>query len=321
MTLEIRPPSTEPLLVAQDLTKSYGATQAVRGVSFLIPRGEIFGLLGPNGAGKTTTISMLSGLITPDQGSVRVNGLDFRTTTSAAKARIGLVPQELALYPTLSAFDNLAFFGRIYGLRGQRLRMRIAAVLELVGLADRARDTVASFSGGMKRRVNIAAGLLHEPDILFLDEPTVGVDPQSRNAIFEGIEALNRAGLTILYTTHYMEEAQRLCRRVAIMDQGRIIALDTPDALVRGLGGSSIRIGLQNGYVDQVGAAATGLAAVTAVHREEDRLRIETTDPQQTLTSLVDITNRLGAHMTALQIVDPTLETVFLHLTGKQLRD
>lgn len=312
---------TQPMLLAQDLHLSYGQNHAVRGVSFTIPRGEIFGLLGPNGAGKTTTISVLAGLLKRDRGSVTVDGLDFRTATGAAKARIGLVPQELALYTTLSAYDNLIFFGRIYGLRGQHLRTRVGAVLELVGLADRARDTVESFSGGMKRRVNIAASLLHEPDILFLDEPTVGVDPQSRNAIFEGIEELNRAGLTILYTTHYMEEAQRLCERVAIMDNGRIIALDTPAALIHGLGGSSIRIGLQNGYLNQVGAAAMGLPAVTAVHHEDCRLRIETAQPQQTLTSLIEVTNRLGAHMTSLQIVDPTLETVFLHLTGKQLRD
>ena len=312
---------SESMLLAQDLHMSYGHTHAVRGVSFIIPRGEIFGLLGPNGAGKTTTISMLAGLLKPTGGRIVVAGLDLQTSARAAKARIGLVPQELALYPTLSAYDNLQFFGRIYGLRGKRLKTRVAAVLELVGLADRARDAIDAFSGGMKRRVNIAAGLLHEPDILFLDEPTVGVDPQSRNAIFEGVEELNRGGITILYTTHYMEEAQRLCRRVAIMDSGRIIALDTPEALIQGLGGSSIRIGLQNGYVERVGAEATQLPAVTAVHREDDQLRVETARAQDTLTALVDITNRMGARITALQILDPTLETVFLQLTGKDLRD
>lgn len=218
----------EPILIARGLHKSYGDIHAVRGVDLEIARGEIFGLLGPNGAGKTTVIAMLVGLLDPDRGEMLLDGQPLTPGAHAPKARIGLVPQELALYPTISARDNLLFFGRIYGLRGKRLRQRVEAVLEMVGLTERAGDPIETYSGGMKRRINIAAGLLHEPNVLFLDEPTVGVDPQSRNAILEAVEALNRAGMTILYTTHYMEEAQRLCHRVAIMDLGRIIALDVP---------------------------------------------------------------------------------------------
>ena len=313
---------SQSILVAEELRKSYGQAQALRGLSFEIARGEIFGLLGPNGAGKTTTISMLAGLLAPTSGRILIDGLDLGRQARAAKAKIGLVPQDLALYPMLSARDNLTFFGRIYGLRGRRLKQRVDEVLDLVGLSDRAKDRVERFSGGMKRRINIAAGLLHEPEILFLDEPTVGVDPQSRNAIFEGVEALNRAGLSILYTTHYMEEAERLCRRVAIVDQGRIVALDTPAGLIRSLGGGIIRLGLENGHVDIVRDRATALAAVKTVGLQDSHtLQIEASRPQEALTGLLDITNRAAARITSLQILEPNLETVFLQLTGKQLRD
>ena len=235
---------SEPILVAQDLKKSFGDFEAVKGISLQVARGEVFGLLGPNGAGKTTTISMLTGLLDPTDGQVAVDGLDLETHTNEVKAKLGLVPQELALYPTLSARQNLNFFGRIYGLKGSALRERVDEVLEMIGLTERADEVVEKYSGGMKRRVNIGAGLLHKPEILFLDEPTVGVDPQSRNAIFEGVEELNRAGMTVIYTTHYMEEAQRLCHRVAIVDEGQLIALDTPTALIRSLGGGIILLGV-----------------------------------------------------------------------------
>ena len=244
------------------------------------------------------------------------------------KAKLGLVPQELALYPTLSARQNLMFFGRIYDLKGKALRARVAEVLELVGLTERADAAVDTFSGGMKRRVNIAAGLLHKPDVLFLDEPTVGVDPQSRNAIFEGIEDLNREGMTIIYTTHYMEEAQRLCHRVAIVDTGKVIALDTPTALIRSLGGGIVMVGLGDpasglGLGDETEVVAERVAALPAVKaaaRTDGHLKIETHRFQEALMGTLEITNQLDVSITSLEILEPNLESVFLHLTGKKLR-
>lgn len=312
---------TNTILFAQDLHKSYGDNQAVRGISFEIARGEIFGLLGPNGAGKTTTISMLTGLLEATSGSITVDNLSFGKNGNAIKSKLGLVPQELALYPTLSARDNLLFFGRIYGLRGKQLKKRIDAVLEMVGLSDRTNDIIDTYSGGMKRRINIAAGLLHEPEILFLDEPTVGVDPQSRNAIFESVEALNQVGLTILYTTHYMEEAQRLCDRVAIIDRGQIIALDTPKTLIGGLGGGIIRLGLQNGHIDTVMQRGGNHPAIKSITRTDGVLIVETHRAQDALMGLLEITNQLDARVTSLEVLEPNLETVFLSLTGKSLRD
>jgi ABC-2 type transport system ATP-binding protein len=312
---------SEPILIVKDLQKSFGENHAVRGVSFQVARGEVFGLLGPNGAGKTTTISMLTGLLPPTSGQVTVDRLDLEKDTNAVKAKLGLVPQELALYPVLSARDNLNFFGRIYGLRGKRLRERVDVVLEMVGLADRADEVIETYSGGMKRRINIAAGLLHEPEILFLDEPTVGVDPQSRNAIFEGVEALNRGGMTVIYTTHYMEEAQRLCHRVAIMDEGQIIALDTPAALIRSLGGGIILVGMGDEHTEAVAEEVAQLPSVRAAARSDGHLKVEASRAQESLIGVIEITNQLDVHLTSLQILEPNLETVFLHLTGKSLRE
>jgi ABC-2 type transport system ATP-binding protein len=241
------------------------------------------------------------------------------------RSKLGLVPQELALYPTLTAFDNLVFFGRIYGLKGKQLKIRVAAVLEMVGLTDRAKDTIETFSGGMKRRINIAAGLVHEPDILFLDEPTVGVDPHSRNAIFESIETLNQAGLSILYTTHYMEEAERLCDRIAIVDHGRIIAMDSPKEMIRSLGGGIIRMGLQSHFeaVLQRGGEHPAVKAISPADNDpgDNELIIESHHTQDALMALLEITNQLDTRVTSLEVLEPNLETVFLRLTGKSLRD
>jgi ABC-2 type transport system ATP-binding protein len=303
-----------------NLKKQYGDFQAVKGITFAIKRGEIFGFLGPNGAGKSTTISMLSTLLAPTSGTATVCGFDLTKNAGEIKKRIGLVPQDLALYPTLSARDNLEFFGSIYGLRGKDLRDRVAWALDLVGLASRAKDQIEKYSGGMKRRVNIAAGLLHRPEILFLDEPTVGVDPQSRNSIFDNVEQLNREGLTILYTTHYMEEAERLCNRIAIIDQGTIIALDTPKALIESLGGGLIHIGL-NGHSDTVAGQVRSLKAIKSVRKLEGKLEIETHHAQEALIGVLETTNRLNANVSSLEILTPNLETVFLRLTGKTLRD
>ncbi|HZR24535.1 MAG TPA: ABC transporter ATP-binding protein [Vicinamibacterales bacterium] len=224
------------MLTVKNLRKAFGPLVAVDDVSFAIEPGQLVGLLGPNGAGKTTTVSMITGLVTPDRGSVAVGSHELRGDTDAAKRRIGLVPQDLALYDELSARDNLRFFGALYGLSGAALDRAIADALRLVELADRERDRVKTFSGGMKRRLNLAAGLLHDPDIVLLDEPTVGVDPQSRNAIFDNLEMLKQRGKALLYTTHYMEEAERLADRIVVIDHGKVIANDTLSALTVGAG-------------------------------------------------------------------------------------
>ena len=226
----------EEFLVAQDLHKSFNEHKAVNGVSFTIHKGEIFGLLGPNGAGKTTTIRMLSTVLEPDRGDVIVGGYSIRDNADAVRNLIGVCPQELALYEDLSALDNMVFFGRMAGLDGKEARAHAMAHLELMGLTERAKGRVAKFSGGMKRRVNLAIALMGHPELLFLDEPTVGIDPQSRNNIYENIEGLRDKGMTILYTTHYMEEADRLCDRIAIIDGGQIVAVDTPYQLKSQIG-------------------------------------------------------------------------------------
>ncbi len=228
------------MLDIKNLRKSFGSLVAVDDVSFSLAKGQLVGLLGPNGAGKTTTVSMIAGLMTPDRGEVLIAGHRLAGDTDPAKRRIGLVPQDLALYDELSAFDNLRFFGALYSMTGRALDEAIAKALDLVGLSDRVRDRVKTFSGGMKRRLNLAAGLLHDPDVLLLDEPTVGVDPQSRNAIFDNLETLKRRGKGLIYTTHYMEEVERLADRIVVMDHGKVIAEDTLDGLqsrVAGVGG------------------------------------------------------------------------------------
>ncbi len=312
---------SENAIEVHALEKRYGEVEAVRGVSFAVRQGEVFGFLGPNGAGKTTTISILSCLEEPTSGSAVVAGHDVTKSPAQVKKRIGLVPQELALYPTLSARDNLLFFGSIYGLRGRDLRRRVSEALEMVGLTDRTRSTVKTFSGGMKRRLNIAAGLLHRPEVLFLDEPTVGVDPQSRNAIFEHVEQLNADGMTIIYTTHYMEEAERLCDRVAIIDEGRIVALDPPRKLIGDLAEGIIHLGVANGLADGLLEKIKSLAHVRAAERLEGRVRVEATQTQEALIRLLELFSETDTDVTALEVLEPNLETVFLRLTGKQLRD
>lgn len=303
------------------LVKKYGDRVAVNEVSFCVQEGEIFGLLGPNGAGKTTTISILATLLPLDQGQVTIGGYDLVRETSQIKSLIGFVPQELALYPTLSAWDNLAFFVRIYGLRGTALKERIAAVLDLVELRDRAGDAVRTFSGGMKRRLNIAAGLIHQPRVLFLDEPTVGVDPQSRNFIFEHVERLKAEGMTILYTTHYMEEAERLCDRVAIIDEGRILALDSPKGLIGLLGGGVIYVGLPEDMLETLLSPIHALSHVLTASVQDSHLKIETSDARPALLELIELCNARDMPILSLEVLEPNLESVFLHLTGKRLRN
>ncbi|MDP2919738.1 MAG: ABC transporter ATP-binding protein [Dehalococcoidia bacterium] len=226
----------ELFLVADDLHKSFNDHKAVNGVTFTIARNEIFGLLGPNGAGKTTTIRMLSTVLDPDAGEVKISGFSTREHPNEARALIGVCPQELALYEDLSAFDNLMFFGRLVGMNSREAKAQTMSNLAMMGLETRAKDKVSKFSGGMKRRVNLGIALMGQPKLLFLDEPTVGIDPQSRNKIFETIQGLRQKGMTVLYTTHYMEEADRLCDRIAIMDGGKIVAMDTSRALKANIG-------------------------------------------------------------------------------------
>ena len=305
---------------ATNLRKRYGALEAVRGVSFEIHQGETYGLLGPNGAGKTTTISMVCGLLARDAGEVTVNGTPVDVGQVAAKAGIGFVPQELAIYPDLTARENLAFFGRLYGIGGARLKARTAEVLDLIGLADRADERTDRFSGGMQRRLNIGIGLLHQPRLLLLDEPTVGVDPQSRNAILESIATLGREGMAILYTTHYMEEAERLCDRVGIIDAGEIRAEGTQRELVALIGQQdTVRLTV-TGDVPAATAAVRAVPGVVRVDAKDGTIEILVADARAALPRLIDAAEA-RATVRGVDVVEPDLEAVFLHLTGRALRD
>jgi len=308
------------VITVDNLHKHYGDVHAVDGISFEIHEGEIFGLLGPNGAGKTTTINVLCTYTEPTAGEVIVAGHSVTAEPETVKRAIGVVPQDIALYPDLNAMENLRFFGRMYDVPKARLEQRIADLLQLVGLTEHAGKRVEHYSGGMKRRLNLAVGLLSEPRFLMLDEPTVGVDPQSRNAIFENIQALNRQGLTILYTTHYMEEAELLCHRVAIMDEGRIIALDTPQRLINTLGTGLIYVGVKD-VDEEMLAHLRALPQVKDVTRRDNSLAFETLDAQRALLDIIGLFNETDTPMTSLEILEPNLESVFIQLTGKQLRD
>ncbi|NLE72581.1 MAG: ABC transporter ATP-binding protein [Actinomycetales bacterium] len=325
MTRDTAPhPATDgpgDVLVATDLVRRFGDLVAVDGVSFRIAPGETYGLLGPNGAGKTTTISMVAGLLAADAGTVTILGRPVGPHRIDVKRHVGLVPQDLAIYPELSARENLLFFGRLQGMGGKELRHRVDEVLEIVGLADRAKDATKEYSGGMKRRLNIGIGLLHSPTLLILDEPTVGVDPQSRNAILESVEALSGEGMAVLYTTHYMEEAERLCDRIAIIDSGRVQAEGTRDELVR-LTGELDRIRLTG--TGDVAAAAEAVRALDAVdHADADRhsLLLVVRDAPTAVAAIVTAATRAGMSLADVEITRPNLESVFLHLTGKALRD
>ncbi len=308
---------SSPMLRCEGLRKSYGDRLAVDGVSFLIAECECYGLLGPNGAGKTTTISMLCGLAECDEGEITVDG--FVGGTLEAKAAIGYVPQDLALYPDLSAVENLTFFGQLYGLKGKELQARIGETLELVGLADRGKDRIGTYSGGMKRRANMAAGLLHRPKLLVLDEPTVGVDPQSRNAI---LETVGRLGIAVLYTTHYMEEAAKLCDRIGIIDDGHLIAEGTADSLIGAHGGlDKVHLSCDGAYLAELAAACRELDNVHDVHEVGGNLELATDHGPAVLPAVVAAAARIGVDLSSVEVRSPNLEDVFLSLTGKELRD
>jgi ABC-2 type transport system ATP-binding protein len=306
------------MLSCSGLRKHYGDRLAVDGVSFTIAAGECYGLLGPNGAGKTTTISMLCGLVPADEGDITIDG--HPGGSLEAKAAVGYVPQDLALYPDLTATENLTFFGELYGLSGNELHGRIAETLELVGLADRGKDRIGTYSGGMKRRANMAAGLLHRPQLLVLDEPTVGVDPQSRNAI---LETVGRLGIAVLYTTHYMEEAAKLCDRIGIIDDGHLIAEGTNETLIAQHGGRDKVLLSAEADVDlvQMAAACRELDTVYEVIHVEDRLELTTDHGPAVLPAVVATAARHGVELTGVEVRSPNLEDVFLRLTGKDLRD
>ncbi len=313
--------SAAAMLTCAGLRKQFGDRLAVDDVGFEIRHGETYGLLGPNGAGKTTTISMICGLLTRDGGEVVVDGHAIDPGTTAAKAAIGYVPQDLAIYPDLTARENLTFFGQLYGLGGRPLRSRVDELLEVIALTDRAKERTEHFSGGMKRRLNIAIGLLHRPRLLVLDEPTVGVDPQSRNAILASVQELGEAGMAILYTTHYMEEAERLCHRVGIIDEGRIRAEGTRRELVE-LVGQRDRIRLTaSGDLQAAAAAARGLAGVHEATTRDGALDLLVDDGRSLLPRLLGALSTDGITIRSVEVIEPDLEAVFLHLTGKALRD
>jgi ABC-2 type transport system ATP-binding protein len=305
----------------QNLHKSFGENQAVQGVSFEVEQGEIFSLLGPNGAGKTTTISMLSCLLRPNEGDAHVMGHSIRTDAMGVKSVLGVVPQEIALYEDLTARENLTFWGKMYGLRGPALRSRVNEVLDVIGLRDRANERVGKYSGGMKRRVNIGVALLHKPRVIYMDEPTVGIDPQSRRNILDSVVALKDQGMTVLYTTHYMEEAQELSDHIAIMDHGRLIACGTNEELVK-LVGQQTRIDLTlNAYAGDVMADWRNLPGVEHVSAEDGLITVLVEDSNEVLPRLFEAATRRSARITSVDILEPNLEAVFLHLTGRALRD
>lgn len=309
------------MLQITDLRKSFGERQVVKGVTFHVNRGELFGLLGPNGAGKSTIISMICGLLRPDGGDVLVDGLSVARQPVKVKEKIGVVPQDIALYGEMSALDNLLFWGRMYGLNGKEAHRKAEEVLEVVGLTERKKDKIAGFSGGMKRRINIGAAIMHEPELLIMDEPTVGIDPQSRNHILEMVKDFNRKGMTVIYTSHYMEEVEYLCNRIAIMDEGNIIALDTKDELVgRLVGGTAIIMKIAK-VTDSLVYHIEKLEGVTRVERDEDGLSIFVENPNEVLGRVVLAASQEGAEMTSLEVKEPNLETLFLTITGRKLRD
>ena len=313
------------MIEAQALTKRYNGTPelAVDEVSFVVRQGEIFSLLGPNGAGKSTTLSMLSCLLKPTSGDACIDGASILQAPQKVKAAIGVVPQEIALYPKLTAYENLIFWGRLYGMGGKALRKRVDEILDMTGLRERAKDRIETYSGGMQRRINIGVGLLHEPKVIYMDEPTVGIDPQSRRNILDTVVSLNEQGMTVLYTTHYMEEAQEISDRIGIIDHGEMIALGTQQELTELVGEQDViemHIAEETSRPEMVEA----LGRVPGVHQVQPlngTLRLFADDGNAVLPSLIIVANEQNAKITSASIQEPNLEAVFLHLTGRALRD
>jgi ABC-2 type transport system ATP-binding protein len=310
-----------PAIQVLDLRKNFEDVYAVKGVSFDVQAGDIFSLLGPNGAGKSTIISMLACLLEPTQGDALVMGHSILREPMAVKEAIGVIPQEVALYEDLSARENLSFWGKMYGLRGAALRQRADEVLEITGLAERQKGRVSKFSGGMKRRLNIGIALLHRPQVIIMDEPTVGIDPQTRRNILDNVKELNQQGMTVLYTTHYMEEAQELSDHIAIMDLGQVIAQGTHDELVK-IVGELDRIDLTiNAEAERVVEQWRATEGVHQVSAADGQLTLLVDDSNLVLPRLFESATQAGVRITSVEIQEPNLEAVFLHLTGRALRD
>jgi ABC-2 type transport system ATP-binding protein len=311
------------MLVVNDIKKSFEQKEVVRGVSFSVSKGESFGLLGPNGAGKSTIISMICGLLTCDKGEVTVDSISVKKHPLDVKKKIGIVPQEIALYPTMSAKENLLFWGKMYGLSSKLAKKRVDEVLEYVGLRDRAKDKIETFSGGMKRRINIGASLMHEPELLIMDEPTVGIDPQSRNHILETVKRLNQNGMTMIYTSHYMEEVEFLCNRIGIVDQGKMIALGTKNDLVNRLaGGTLIKLSVAS-IEDEFVASLLKLTNVERVipDMENNSLDILVHHHQLAFGEMIACAMENRVQVLSFEVQEPNLESLFLSLTGRTLRD
>jgi ABC-2 type transport system ATP-binding protein len=309
------------MLEVDHVVKRYGSKLSVDHLNLSVGKGEIFGLLGPNGAGKSTTISMIAGLLKIDQGEIRLDGISVKERPLEVKRKIGLVPQDLALYETMTAAENVTFFARLYGLRGKMLKERVQESLEFVGLQDKAKDAPSTFSGGMKRRLNIACAIMHRPDLIIMDEPTVGIDPQSRNHILESVRTLNQMGSTIIYTSHYMEEVAAISHRVAIMDQGHIIACGT-EAELRERVASEEKIVLTTLGVGHAVVEELKLhPRVRAVEVSDNTLTITLPSAQQDLQDMLFICSKHEISIQSLKVEEPDLETLFLNLTGRTLRD
>jgi ABC-2 type transport system ATP-binding protein len=313
------------MIETQALTKRFNgaAEPAVNEVSFAVREGEIFSLLGPNGAGKTTAISMLSCLLKPTSGDAKVAGASVTDAAHQVKKVIGVVPQEIALYPKLNARENLVFWGRLYGMSGRKLKERVEEVLEIVGLKDRAKDRVETYSGGMQRRINIGVGLLHRPKLVYMDEPTVGIDPQSRRNILDTVLALNEQGMTVLYTTHYMEEAQELSDRIGIIDHGEMIAVGTLLELTQLVGEQDVvELGITEEHSrPELVEALAAVEGVKDVKATNGTVRLIVDDGNAVLPDLITVANAKSARISEVSIQEPNLEAVFLHLTGRALRD
>ena len=310
------------MIKVEKLCRSFGDVRAVDSLSFNVDKGEIFGLLGPNGAGKTTTISILSTLLPFDSGRGRVCGHDVRDEPEAIRRRIGVVPQEIALYNELGAEQNLLFFGRLQGLSGAGLKRRVAELLEFSELAEHARRPVKGFSGGMKRRLNIMAGLMHNPDVLFLDEPTVGIDAQARSRILDMIRDMNAGGLTVLYTTHYLEEAEQLCDRIGVIDRGRLVASGDKEQLINQIGEQdAVRIQVPDPTLEDLIGAAAGWPGVLSAVRRRGKLEIRCADGAAVVSRLQAYLSERDLGMDQLEVTRPNLESLYLKVTGRALRE
>jgi ABC-2 type transport system ATP-binding protein len=310
------------IVKVNNLKKKYDDELVVKGIDVILNTGEVFGILGPNGAGKTTTISMMSAQLEPSEGYVKINNLDTKDNTIDVKAIVGIVPQEIALYDVLNAYENLEFFGSLYGLKGKELKSRINWILELVGLKERARTEVGKYSGGMKRRINIAAAILHNPKVLFMDEPTVGIDPQSRNHILDLVKLLKEQGMTIIYTTHYMEEATAICDRIAIMDKGTIIKVGTTQDLIGLVCDGIIELVISDEVKSElIYNKINNLENTIEIQKNSNKVSVIVKDIQSSMSAIMKTLADNGIEVDGINVMPPTLETLFLYLTGKTLRD